>query len=174
MPNWGELFRLSTPIAETVVRGKVMLLALFAMMRVTGQREAGGHSLTDLLVVVLIAEAAGNGLAGEYRGLPDGLLLVATILFWSVTLDAAAYRWPRLAGVLKSRPKPLIADGQVNQRALRREFMHRDELMAQLRLHGITDVREVARAYLEPNGMVSVIRKDQATVDDPPKPPAAG
>jgi uncharacterized membrane protein YcaP (DUF421 family) len=52
--------------------------------------------------------------------------------------------------------------------------MHREELTAQLRLHGITEVREVARAYLEPNGMISVTCKDQATADDPPKPPAAG
>jgi hypothetical protein len=30
------------------------------------------------------------------------------------------------------------------------------------------------RRISSPNGMVSVIRKDAAEVDDPPKPPAAG
>ena len=123
---------------------------------------------------MLVAEAAANGLSGEYSGIPDGLLLVATILFWSVALDAIAYRWPRFRGMLKSGPTPLIEDGRINQRALRREFMHRDELMAQIRLRGTTDAGDVALAYLEPNGMVSVIRKDGAEVDDPPKPPAAG
>ncbi len=58
MPNWGEMFRFSAPIAEILVRGTVMFLTLFALMRVTGKREAGAHSLTDLLVVVLVAEAA--------------------------------------------------------------------------------------------------------------------
>ncbi len=174
MPNWGELFRLSAPIGEILVRGTVMFLALFALMRVTGKREVGAHSLTDLLVVVLVAEAAAHGMAGDSRAIPDSLLLVATILFWSVALDALAYRWAALARVLKSRPAPLIVDGEVNQRALRREFMRRDELMEQLRLHGITDVGSVARAYLEPNGMISVIRKDHGEVDHPPKPPAAG
>ena len=101
-------------------------------------------------------------------------LLIATILGWSVAMDAIAFRWPALRGLLKSSPSPLIVDGQINKRALRREFMSRDELMAELRLRGITDVRKVARAYLEPNGMVSVIRADEAEVDDPPKPPAAG
>jgi uncharacterized membrane protein YcaP (DUF421 family) len=52
--------------------------------------------------------------------------------------------------------------------------MQRDELMAELRLHGITDVRDVARAYLEANGMVSVIRADQVEPDEPPEPPVAG
>src|SRR3712207_3334968 len=134
------------------------------MMRVTGKREAGAHSLTDLLVVVLVAEAAAHGMAGDSRAIPDSILLVATILFWSVALDALAYRWEPLGRMLKSRPAPLILDGEINQRALRREFMRRDELMEQLRLHGLTDVTRVARAYLEHNGMVSVIRKDAAEV----------
>lgn len=174
MPDWGEVFRLSTSIVEILVRGTVMFLAIFAMMRVAGQRESGVHSLTDLLVVVLVAEAAAHGMAGEARGIADSVLLIATILAWSVALDAIAYRWPRLAPLLKSRAKPLIIDGRVNQRALRREFMQREELMAELRLHGITDVKDVARAYLEANGMISVIRADGAEPDEPQKPPAAG
>jgi uncharacterized membrane protein YcaP (DUF421 family) len=174
MPDWGEMFTLTAPITEIWVRGTVMFLALFAMMRVTGKREAGALSLTDLLVVVLVAEAAAHGMGGESRGIADSIVLIATILLWSVALDALAYRWAPLARLLKSRPSLLIADGQVNQRALRREFMRHDELMVQLRLHGITDVGTVARAYLEPNGMISVIRKDGAEVQDPPKPPVAG
>ncbi len=51
--------------------------------------------------------------------------------------------------------------------------MRREELDEQLRLHGITDVRDVARAYLEPNGMISVIRGDGAGEDGPPERPVA-
>ena len=83
-------------------------------------------------------------------------------------------RWPRLAPLLKSRATPLIVNGRIDQRALRREFMQRDELMAELRLHGITDPKDVARAYLEANGMVSVIRADGGEPDEPRKPPAVG
>ena len=114
------------------------------------------------------------GMAGEARGIADSVLLITTILFWSVALDALAYRWEPLARALKSRPSPLIDDGQINERALRREFMRREELEEQLRLHGITNVRDVARAYLEPNGMISVIRGDGAGEDVPPERPVAG
>lgn len=171
MPEWDALFRPTAPLAETVLRGTVMFLALFAMLRIVGKREAGAHSLTDLLVVVLVAEAAASGLSGGAGGITDSVLLVATILFWSVALDGLAYRWAPLARLLTSRPSPLIVDGRINPRALRREFMRHDELAAELRLHGIADPREVARAYLEPNGMISVIRSDKAAVDDAPRPP---
>src|SRR5690606_829741 len=98
-------------------------------------------------------------------------VLVATILFWSVALDAMSYRWPRFAAVAKARPEPLIRDGELNRKVMRREFMTHDEVLSQLRLHGITDPAEVKRADIEPNGMISVIRQDRAEPDAPPAPP---
>jgi len=174
MPDWGDVFLPTAPVAETLVRGTVMFLAIFVLMRLTGQRESGVHSLTDLLVVVLVAQAAANGMSGDGRGIVDSVLLVATILGWSLALDVVAYRWPRVAPLLKPRAIPLVVDGRIDRRALRREFMQREELMAELRLHGITDVREVRRAYLEANGMVSVIRADGAQPDEPSAPRAVG
>jgi uncharacterized membrane protein YcaP (DUF421 family) len=51
--------------------------------------------------------------------------------------------------------------------------MTRDEVLSQLRLHGIQDLAEVERAYLEPNGMISVIRRDHREPDEPVQPEAA-
>ncbi len=45
----------------------------------------------------LVAEAASAGLTGDrLSSIPDGLLLVATVLLWSVVIDAVAYRWPEV------------------------------------------------------------------------------
>lgn len=86
---------------------------------------------------------------------------------------ASAYGHMRrgLARLLKARPRPLIEDGEVNERTLRRELLSRDELDAHLRLHGVRDVAEVERAYREPNGMISVFKGDgreEEPVDPPP------
>ncbi|MFG2102651.1 DUF421 domain-containing protein [Micromonospora echinaurantiaca] len=171
MPDWGELFALSRPPLEILVRGTVTFLALLALLRLTGQREAGGLGITDVLLIVLVADAAGGGLVGESHSVADGIALVATILFWSVALDALVYRWPRLAVLLKARPRLLIVDGRLNRAVMRREFMTYDEVLSQLRLHGIEDVTRVRRAYLEPNGMISVLRGDDAEVDEPVESP---
>lgn len=112
--------------------------------------------MTDLLVVVLVGQTAAQSMSTSYLSVPESLIMAATVLVWSVVLDAVSYRWPRLGRLLKARPRPLIEDGQVNHRTLRRELLSRDELDELLRLHGVTDVSAVARAYLEPNGMVSV------------------
>ncbi len=170
--DWAELFAPSMHLGEIAVRGTVVFLALLLLMRVAGQREAGGLGITDLLVVVLIAQAASGGLSGDGTSITDGLLLVVTVLFWSVVVDALAYRFPHLARVVKARPRVLARDGELDRRALHREFMTRDEVMSQLRLHGIGDLDEVERVVLEPNGMISVVRRDHEPPDEPTPPSA--
>ena len=168
MSGWLEMLVLSIPLLELVARGTVIYLALIVAMRVVGQREVGGIGMTDLLVVVLVVEAAGVGLRGETTSIGDSLVLVATVLAWSVAIDAITYRWPRVAKLLKARPKAIIRNGTFDRHVMHREFMTRDEVLSQLRLHGITDPAAVHRAYIEPNGMVSVIRQDEGAVDEPP------
>lgn len=46
------------------------------------RREAGSIGISDLVVVVLIADAAQNAMAAEYRSLTEGAILVATIALW--------------------------------------------------------------------------------------------
>lgn len=111
-------------------------------------------------------------MASEYRSVPEGIILVATLLFWSVLLDALAYRFPGLGRILKAQPKALIEDGRANRRVMQREFLSADELASQLRLHGVTDIAQVKRAYLEPNGMISLVRVDDAVPERPEVPPA--
>jgi uncharacterized membrane protein YcaP (DUF421 family) len=166
MPDWASVFDPSAPVPEIIARGALTYLGLLLMLRIVGQREAGAIGLHDLLVIVLIAEAAAHAL-GEYEAIPDGLLLVATILASSVAVDAIAWRWPRVGRWLKPSPKPLIEDGRLNAKVLRRELMTKEEVLSQLRLHGIEDLSQVKRAYIEPNGMISVIRADGGEVEAP-------
>jgi uncharacterized membrane protein YcaP (DUF421 family) len=171
MPDVSSFVEFSVPVGELVIRGTITFLGLMLLLRIVGQREAGGLGMTDLLVVILIADAASAGLRGPAETLADGAVLVVTILLWSVILDALAYRWPRVGRLLKARPRPLIEDGRLNRRAMRREFMAEDEVMSQLRLHGIEELERVERAYIEPNGMISVIpRSHPDTTEQPPTP----
>lgn len=169
MPDWVDMFTFSAPVLEQIIRGTITYLVLLLLMRLVGQREAGGLGLTDVLVVVLVADAASAGLTGSAESLVDGMLLVGTILFWSLAVDALAYRWPRFAGLVKARPRPLIKDGELNRHTLRRELMSEEEVASQLRLHGIENPEQVARAFMEPNGMISIIRREGAP-DEPEEP----
>lgn len=75
--NWKDVFVPNLSIAEIVLRGTLVYLGLFALLRLVLNRQAGTLSTTDLLVVVLIADAAQNGMANEYKSITAGLILVA-------------------------------------------------------------------------------------------------
>ncbi|HEX2981271.1 MAG TPA: hypothetical protein VHO48_13460, partial [Anaerolineaceae bacterium] len=102
--DWVKIFTPDTPILEIFVRGSVMYLALFVLLRVILKREAGTVGISDLLVVVLLADAAQNGMAGDYQSISDGILLVATIILWSYFLDWLGYRFPRIERLIHPSP----------------------------------------------------------------------
>jgi hypothetical protein len=65
--DWNTVFFPSFGIAEIVVRGTLMYLGLFVIMRFMARRQAGHFGPADLLVIVVIADAAQNGLGKEYQ-----------------------------------------------------------------------------------------------------------
>jgi uncharacterized membrane protein YcaP (DUF421 family) len=160
--DWEHIFVPSTPLLEIFLRGSVMYLGLFALLRLVLKRESGAIGITDLLVVVLLADAAQNGLADDYRSIPDGLLLVATIVFWSWALDWLGFRFPVFQRLVHPKPLLLIRDGRLLRRNLEKELITEGELMSQLRLQGVENLGEVSAAYMEGDGRISVIQQNGA------------
>src|SRR4051812_23167495 len=156
--DWQRLFVPGGSLAEIALRGAVMYLALFCLFRLLPRRHIGLLGTSDLLVVVLIADAAQNGLAGEYRSITEGLVLVGTILLLDYAIDWVDYRFPALR-LNAADPMPLVRDGRVVHGTMTREKITEEELMALLREQGVEDMRDIARAYMEGDGHVSVIRR---------------
>ncbi|NNM71449.1 DUF421 domain-containing protein [Enterovirga sp. DB1703] len=147
-----------TSIPEVLLRGSIMYLMLFLALRYLMKRHAGQVGIADILVIVLISEAAQNAMVGEAKSLVEAAFLVGTILFWSYVINWLSDRVPFLRSLGGGDPVPLIQDGRFNRRNMDRELLTEDELMSQLRQHGIERVAEVKRACLEPDGNISVIR----------------
>jgi len=116
--------------------------------------------IADLLVIVLIADAAQNAMANEYKSIPEGVLLVLTIVFWNFAIDWLGYHIPLIQRFTRPPPLQLIKDGQFLPRNMRQEMITREELMSQLRQQGIDDPAEVRKAFIEGDGRISIIRHD--------------
>lgn len=162
--DWERLFVPGGSILELLVRGTVLYLALFAMLRLLPRRQLGSLGVSDVLVVVLIADAAQNGMAGEYTSITEGVVLVATILFWDYAIDFLDHRYPRLHLNI-SAPKLLVQNGRMIRKNMDRENMSEEDLMSQLRQHGIEHLAGVRRAYAEGDGSISVIKAESGRAD---------
>jgi len=165
--DWGRVMTPDQPIVETIVRGSAVYLALVILMRVILKRQAGGLGITDLLIIVLIADAAQNAMAGGYESVTDGILLVATILVWSLIMDWLSYRFAPARWLVHPPAVPLVEDGRPLQRNLRRELISLQELMSKLREQGVEDLSEVKKACMEGDGRISVITRDGRRTREP-------
>jgi uncharacterized membrane protein YcaP (DUF421 family) len=159
--DWSNVLMPDTPLLEIIVRGAAIYLGLFILLRVILKRQAGTVSITDLLVIVLIADAAQNGMADDYKSVPDGLVLVATLIFCNTALEWLGYKFPYFGKWIHPPALLLVKDGQIQRENMRREFITKAELMSQLREQGIEDLRQVKAARMEGDGQVSVISYDE-------------
>lgn len=147
-------------VFEVVIRGSLMYLALFAMLRVVLKREAGAVGVTDLLVIVLVADAAQNAMSADYTSITEGVVLVAVILFWSFALNWVGFRVPWIGRLVHPPPLELVKDGRMLRRNMEKELISEEELMSQIRQQGVDDVAEVKRACIEGDGHISVVTRD--------------
>lgn len=159
MPDWQALFGLSVSPVELMIRGSAVYWFLVIVFRVVLRRDTGSVGIADILLLVIIADAAQNAMAGEYRSITDGLILVSTIIGWNVLIDWLSYKSPRIRRLFEPQPLQLVRDGRILRRNLAKELVAESELMSKLRANGVEDVKEVKAAYMEPDGEITVIKK---------------
>ena len=158
--NWNEIFGLTVSPWELVIRGSAMYAFLFLLFRVVVRRRVGSVGMADILILVIIADAAQNGMSGDYRSVTEAFILVGTLIGWNMLIDWLTFRIPKLQQILEPPPLLLIDNGRVIWKHLRHEFVSETELKSKLREHGVSDPREVHKAYMEPDGQVTVLKKN--------------
>lgn len=158
--DWQGIFTLDTPLLEIFIRGTIVYWVLFLLLRFVLKRQAGSIGLSDLLVIVLIADASQNAMADDYKSLPDGIALVCTLVFWNYIIEWLGYNFERFEKFLHPNPLPLIQNGRIIKKHMAQELITRDELMTHLRQEGVEKISEVKKACLEGDGKISIVKYD--------------
>lgn len=160
MIDWSNLFGFSVSPAEMVIRGTVIYWFIFLLFRFVLRRDIGAIGIADVMLVVLIADAASNGMSGGYDSLTDGCILIATIAGWNYLLDWASFHFPKVRRLVEPPPLALIRDGKLQRKAMRQELISSSEIETKLREHGVEKIEDIKIAYLEDDGEISVLRCD--------------
>jgi len=153
-----DLFEVHVPVHELVLRGTLVYWLLFLIFRFLLRRDVGAVGIADILLLVIVADAAQNAMSGGYDTFAEGAILVLTIVCWNWALDVLSYRFRAMRRFTTPARLVLIKQGVLQRRNLRREYITLEELNEKLREQGIEKVAEVKAAYLEGDGQISVIR----------------
>ena len=153
-----DVFDLRVSIPELVLRGTLVYWLLFAIFRFILRRDVGAVGIADILLLVIIADASQNAMAGGYTTFSEGAVLVLTIVAWNWLLDWASFHFTLVRRFAEPPKLRLIVRGVPQRRNLRREYITMQELEAKLREQGIDDMADVKAAYLEADGQISVLK----------------
>jgi len=168
--DWHQLFVPNTSLAEIAIRGSVIYLLLFTVMRFLPRREVGGMAASDILVIVLIADAVQQGMAGKYESITEALVLAGVIFFWATVLDLVDYHFPQL-NLSEPGPVCVVSNGRLLRRNMRRQKVTVEEVMSQVRQHGLQELSEVRVAYIEGDGHFSVVPRHRRSAQAPTRGP---
>ncbi len=158
--DWDSVFYTKESLLEIFIRGSLMYLAMFTLLRIF-RRQAGSLGTADLLVIVVIADAAQNGMAGKSESVTEAVLLISTIIGWDFFLDFLGFKSKFFARILQPDALPIIKDGKLNRENMKSEMITYDEIMTQMRLQGIEHIQDVKQACLESDGHFSFIKKNK-------------
>ena len=153
-----DLFEVHVPVLELVLRGTLVYWLLFLIFRFLLRRDVGAVGIADILLLVIVADAAQNAMSGGYDTFTEGAILVLTIVLWNWLLDMLSYRFAAVRRFTTPARLTLVSRGVAQRRNMRREYITMDELFEKLREQGIEKLSDVKVAYLEGNGEISVIR----------------
>jgi uncharacterized membrane protein YcaP (DUF421 family) len=153
-----ELFTPAATLLEIFLRGTIIYLVLFAMLRFLVRRgSVASASMTDFLLLLLISNAVQNALIGDSNSITDGILLVAVVIFWSYAIDWLSLRSNSIRRFAYPRPVKLVENGKLLQKNMQQELITEEQLYSLLRQQGIEDINEVKEAQIEPNGQISIV-----------------
>ena len=159
--DWHSIFVPDIPFLEIILRGSVMYLALVVLLRIVLKRQTGTLGMTDLLLITLLADASQNAMAGEYKSLPDGIVLVATIIGWNYAFDWLSVKSAWFERLIQPAPLALVKRGKLLRQNMRRELITEAELLGKLREQGVEDISKVKQANIESDGQISVVEYQQ-------------
>lgn len=164
-----DVFELTLPWYEIVLRGFLVYIALLILLRLSGKRTVGQFTPFDLLVLVLLGDAVQGAMIADDNSVTGAVILVATLLLLNWLAGFVSARSRIVDRVLEGGPVLLVRDGTLYEDALRRSNLSHAELKESMRKHGCVRFEDVRLAVLETDGMISVIPADDSKKPQPPE-----
>ena len=144
---------------DIVLRGIVVFIFLFLLVRVMGRRELSSLEPFDLILLIILGDAVQQGLTQDDYSMTGAILAVGTIAMLQVTVSWVNFKFPKLRSVLDGEPLVIVQDGKPIEKNMRRERLTMEELAEEARKQQIASLDDVEWAVLETSGVVTFIKR---------------
>jgi uncharacterized membrane protein YcaP (DUF421 family) len=149
---WRDMFWLSLPVAEKILRALIVYLFLVALLRVFGKRELAQLNPFDLVVLLTLSNTVQNAIIGDDNSVTGGMIGALALMGANYLLVRFIFKHRRLDQLLEGRPTTLIEGGRIQQDGLAKELLTESELLMVAHRQGFSSLEEIERCVLEPSG----------------------
>jgi uncharacterized membrane protein YcaP (DUF421 family) len=147
---------------DIVLRGIVVFVFLYGLMRVIGRRELSSLEPFDLILLVVLGDAVQQGLTQDDYSLTGAILAIGTIAILQLVVSYANFRFPRLRPLLDGEPIVIVEHGKTIDKNMRRERVTMEDVMQAARQQNIASLDDVDWAVMETSGAISFIKKSDS------------
>src|SRR5580700_6182548 len=144
-----EMFALTVPVLEKIMRPIIVYAFLVVLLRVFGKRELAQLNPFDLVVLLSLSNTVQNAIIGNDNSLTGGLIGAFSLLAMNYLVVRFLFRHRRLDQLFEGKPTVIIESGQLVKGALAKELLSHVELMTVLHRQGFDSMSEVERCVLE-------------------------
>lgn len=145
-------------LIEIVLRVFLVYSVTLLFLRLGGKRTMGELTFFDFAIVIALGSAVGDGMIFHDVPLLHSFLVVACVIGLERLVAVLTERNKLLEKIVESEPTLVIENGVIQLDKLHEESISHEELFENLRNDGIHQLGQVAIAYLEPSGKISVVK----------------
>jgi uncharacterized membrane protein YcaP (DUF421 family) len=138
------------------LRAVLIYVGLLLALRLFGKREVGQFTLYDLVFILLVANALQPAITGPDTSLGGGFVLIAVLVGVNY-LVGKLDNMPRFHNLFAAAPAVIMRNGKYMPDVMKKEGVDVGEVEMAMREHGVTDMKDVQLAVLEPDGTISVV-----------------
>ncbi|MPS98050.1 MAG: DUF421 domain-containing protein [Pseudomonas sp.] len=140
---------------ELLMRAAVVYALLLLMMRATGRRTVGQFTPFDLLVVMLVSEAAGPSMTGSDQSLPGGLIVCVVLIALNTLIGFVTARWRGAEKLLEGEAILIGRNGQIFDAVRKKHRVSQNDVEKALR-EADCEEQDIRCMFLEADGSISI------------------
>jgi uncharacterized membrane protein YcaP (DUF421 family) len=147
-----EMFRLTAPVAEKMLRPVIVYVFLVVVLRIFGKRELAQLNPFDLVVLLSLSNTVQNAIIGNDNSVTGGIIGAFTLLALNYFVVRFLFKHRRLDQLMEGTPTVLIENGEVRRDGLAKELLTESELETVAHRQGFASVAEIESCRIEPGG----------------------
>src|SRR5438445_13383151 len=106
-----NMFALSIPVAEKILRPMFVYVFLVLLLRIFGKRELAQLNPFDLVVLLSLSNTVQNAIIGDDNSVAGGFIGAFTLMLTNYLVVRFLFRHRRLDHIIEGRSAVLIPDG---------------------------------------------------------------